>query len=195
MTDALSLLGLPSAVIGASKQVLAANPQFESLAPRIRIAARDLLAIDDRASGKLVDDALAGLAGGVGPRVQSIPVLSNGSEPPLILHLLPVRRAAQDIFSRGCAIVVVTEIGTAGPPDLRVLAGLFDMTPTEVRIARDIAVGKSIEQIAASGGNSIETVRTHLKRIMSKTGTRRQGQLVHLLLGLTTPLAKRGDLA
>jgi DNA-binding CsgD family transcriptional regulator len=193
MTSTLSLLGLPSAVIGVSRRVLSANPRFEQLAPRVRIAARDQLTLDNPATADLIRDALARLAAGATPRVQSIPMPPVDEAAPLILHLLPVRRAALDIFARGLAILVVTEVGAVGPPDMRVLAGLFDMTPAEVRIAREIATGKSVEQIAAAGGNSTETVRTHLKRIMSKTGTRRQGELIQLLLGLSAPFAAPGD--
>ena len=187
VTGTLSALGLPSAVLGLSGQVLATNPEFERLAPRLQVVARDRLILDSPAAGQLFGDAMTRMAFGAAAHVQSIPMPSNGVSAPLILHLLPVRRAAQDIFARGLAIVVVTEVGAVGPPDMRVLAGLFDMTPAEARVARALASGKSVEQIAASIGISVETVRTHLKRIMSKTGTKRQGELISLLLGLAPP--------
>lgn len=186
-TTTLSLLGLPAAVIDASQRVLVANPEFERLSPRVRTAASDRLYLENQASRDLVGNALAQMTDGAERSVQSIPMLSDGTMPPLILHLLPVRRAAFDIFSRGLAILVFTEIGTIGPPDMRVLAGLFDMTPAEVRIARGIASGKSVERLAELNACSVETVRSHLKRVMFKTGTRRQGELISLLLGLSAP--------
>jgi len=76
-------------------------------------------------------------------------------------------------------------VGVVGLPEMRVLCGLFDLTPAEARLAREVAVGASMETAAATLGLSIETVRTYLKRVMAKTGTRRQAELAVLLSGLT----------
>lgn len=192
-TTTLSLLGLPAVAIDATQQVLAANPEFQRLSPRVQTTARDRLYLDNQASRDLVSDALARMQKGAEGSVQSIPMVSDGTAPPLILHLLPVRRAALDIFARGVAILVFTEVGTVGPPDMRILAGLFDMTPAEVRIARGITSGKSVEQLAELNKCTVETVRSHLKRVMFKTGTRRQGELIALLLGLSAPFPAQGN--
>jgi DNA-binding CsgD family transcriptional regulator len=42
--------------------------------------------------------------------------------------------------------------------------------------------GRSLDEASEELHVSISTVRTHLKRIFSKTGTSRQGELVKLLL-------------
>ncbi len=187
MTEALSMLGLPAAVIGDAGQALAMNPELEALAPRVRTGAGNRLLLETAGAGKLLNDAITRYRAQAIPTVQSAPMVSETGAPPLILHLLPIRRAARDIFSRAMAILAVTEVGQVGPPDMRVLCGLFDLTPAEARVAKGIAMAQTPEMVATSLGVSVETVRSHLKRIMHKTGTTRQAELVLLLSGLAPP--------
>ncbi|WJH39365.1 LuxR C-terminal-related transcriptional regulator [Aliirhizobium terrae] len=187
MTETLSMLGLPAAILGENGQVIAANPDLEALAPRIRTGAGDRLILETSGARGLMDDAIMRFKAQAVPTVQSVPMIGRDGQPPLILHLMPVRRAARDIFSRSMAVLAVTQVGQVGPPDMRVLCGLFDLTPAEARVARGIAMAQTPEMVAASLGISLETARSHLKRIMHKTGTTRQAELVLLLSGLNAP--------
>ncbi len=187
MTETLSMLGLPAAVLGDAGQVVATNAELEALAPRIRTGAGDRLVLEGAGARALLDEAILRYRSQAVPSVQSLPMISRDGAPPLILHLLPVRRAARDIFSRSMAVLAVTQVGQVGPPDMRVLCGLFDLTPAEARVAHGIAMAQTPEMVAASLTISLETVRSHLKRIMQKTGTTRQAELVLLLSGLNPP--------
>lgn len=193
MTEALSLLGLPAAVIGDGGQAIAMNPEMENLSPRIRTGAGDRLLFEGNGASALFNDAIERYAARAVPFVQSLPMMPRDGAPALILHLLPIRRAARDIFSRSMAVLAVTEVGKVGAPDMRVLSGLFDLTPAEARVARGIALAQTPEMIAASLGISLETARSHLKRIMQKTGTTRQAELVLLLSGLSAPTFGGGE--
>lgn len=66
--------------------------------------------------------------------------------------------------------------------DLERLRALFALTPCEASVAVGLALGRSSSDIAASMGVQPNTVLTHVKRVLAKTGTRRQAQLVSLLL-------------
>jgi DNA-binding CsgD family transcriptional regulator len=187
MADTLSMLGLPAAVIGDGGQAISMNPELEALSPRIRTGAGDRIILESAGARALLDEAIERYKAQEVPTVQSVPMISRDGAPPLILHLLPIRRAARDIFSRSMAVLSVTQVGQVGPPDMRVLCGLFDLTPAEARVARGIAMAQTPEMVAASLGSSLETVRSHLKRIMHKTGTTRQAELVLLLSGLNAP--------
>ncbi len=190
MTETLSLLGLPAAVIGDGGQAIAMNPQIEALSPRIRTGAGNRLILEGQGANVLLDEAIERYRAQTVPAVQSLPILPRDGAPALILHLIPIRRAARDIFSRSMAILAVTQVGQIGPPDMRVLCGLFDLTPAEARIARGVAMAQTPETIASSLGISLETARSHLKKIMQKTGTTRQAELVLLLSGLSAPSFK-----
>ena len=59
---------------------------------------------------------------------------------------------------------------------------MFGLTRAEGSLAILIANGKTLEEIAASLYISIHTARTHLKRILLKTDTGRQAELLRLIL-------------
>ncbi|MCC6586047.1 MAG: helix-turn-helix transcriptional regulator [Bryobacterales bacterium] len=66
--------------------------------------------------------------------------------------------------------------------DAELLTALFDLTPAEMSIAECIAMGETIQEAAHRRGVSLNTAKTHLKRLFSKTGTRRQAELLRALL-------------
>jgi DNA-binding CsgD family transcriptional regulator len=187
ITSTLSSIGLPAAVVGDDQSVIAMNPEMEGMYPRIRTGARTRLSLRKVGANMLLQESLKHIGNGLVPSLQSIPVQADLDQPAFILHLLPVRRNARDVFSKSALIVIATLIGEVGPPDLRVISGLFDLTASEARVAREIAIGTSVEDIAVRLSVTRETVRTHLKHIYSKTGTARQSQLVILLSGLGAP--------
>ena len=101
--------------------------------------------------------------------------------------MLPIRRAAADLFAAAESIVVFTPLTAGSVPGLSVLEGLFDLTAAEARVARGIASGDTIAGLSAQFGTSAGTVRTQLKAVMAKTGTARQAELVQLLSGTAFP--------
>ncbi|MDB5524861.1 MAG: DNA-binding protein with domain [Rhizobium sp.] len=185
VTSALSMVGLPAAVIGDSGMVIAMNAEMEAQAPLITTGAGNSFIINRPSSKQMFDEALQRFGRGDVPAVQSIPVAASDAFPATILHVLPVRGMARDVFGRSMALVIATPVGEVGSPDMRVLCGLFDLTPAEARLAREVATGVSMEAAAVNLGLSLETVRTYMKRVMAKTGTRRQAELAVLLSGLT----------
>jgi DNA-binding CsgD family transcriptional regulator len=59
---------------------------------------------------------------------------------------------------------------------------LYRLTPAESQVAALLALGASVEEITKAKRISDATLRSHLRSIFSKTGTRRQAELVHLAL-------------
>jgi DNA-binding CsgD family transcriptional regulator len=62
---------------------------------------------------------------------------------------------------------------------------LLDLTPAEARWTAVIAGGGTIQQFAQGSQVSLNTARTLLKRVFSKTGVSRQAELVRLALTFT----------
>jgi DNA-binding CsgD family transcriptional regulator len=67
------------------------------------------------------------------------------------------------------------------------LHSLFDLTPSETRVARGLAEGLQPSQIAARHCVTAETIRAQIKAIFLKTGTHRQAELTALLASIPKP--------
>ncbi|MDP3074187.1 helix-turn-helix transcriptional regulator [Bradyrhizobium sp.] len=62
---------------------------------------------------------------------------------------------------------------------------LFDLTPAEARVARGLAAGKTVDDLAGDNGVSPNTVRVQVRGVLEKTGCRRQTEVVALLGGIS----------
>jgi DNA-binding CsgD family transcriptional regulator len=67
---------------------------------------------------------------------------------------------------------------------------VFGFTPSESALAMELANGLSLEDAAISLGIRRNTARAHLRAIFSKTGVRRQTELVRLILNSVVTLGR-----
>jgi DNA-binding CsgD family transcriptional regulator len=186
--EALALLRLPAAVVTLTQRLMAANELLEILVPdQIQDRAKRLTLTDGRADS-LLGQALAALSSATtSEQVSSIPVSGVGDHPPAIAHVVPLRGGARDIFPSSLCLLVLTPMTRSNVPAAQIVQALFDLTPAEARVAVAIASGKTQEQVAASAGLSVNTVKTQLRAVFSKTGVSKQAHLVALLTGMTLP--------
>jgi DNA-binding CsgD family transcriptional regulator len=182
-TEALQAMGLPAAVLRHGGNILAANALFESLVPVVAQDRRHRVVLTDGNADALLATALAQHRAGGMIGSASIPLAAQDNRPPMIVHLVPVLGSAHDVFSQSAMLLLITPVDRAAVPTAEVLQGLFDLTPAEARIARGIGLAQSVETLAALQGVSRETVRSHLKQVLAKTGLSRQAELVSLLAG------------
>lgn len=63
-----------------------------------------------------------------------------------------------------------------------VLETVYSLTPAEADLVRLLAEGHSLEAVAELRGVTMNTVRSQLKQVFSKTDTKRQAELVRLVL-------------
>ena len=121
----------------------------------------------------------------IGRRGFGIPARTASGDA-VVLHVLPMRRGAlrPGLNPSAAAAVFVAAATTPGPAPEQALAALFDLTPAEARVFGSIGTGRSIADTAEALGIGRETVRTHLLRVFTKTGTNRQAELVELALSL-----------
>ena len=181
---ALQAMGLPAAVLRYGGAVLAANPLFEALVPVVVQDRRDRIMLTNANADTLLEQAIAGYRrGGISATPASIPIPASEDRLAMIVHLVPVRGAAHDIFSQSAMLLLITPVDRAAVPTAEVLQGLFDLTPAEARVARGIGLAQSIDALAAAQGVSRETGRSQLKLVLAKTGLNRQAELVSLLAG------------
>ena len=184
MVSTLEALGLPAAVLASSGVVRASNPLLDEVSDRLLPAAFGGIAIAHPGADKLFQDAVKASRAGLHRLVRSIPVPAVDDKPPLVLHVLPLRRSAYDIFQGADTLVAVTTVNPAATtltPSPAVLMGLFDLTPAEVRLATALTEGQTLRVAAEVTGIAYSTARRYLESIFAKTGVSQQSQLVALL--------------
>lgn len=177
-TRLLEALGLPACAASRGGRVVVANDGFQTFrglsigaGDQIRVAHDGAQALLLQALGRSQEDGFGGA---------SIPLPSSGGLP-AVIHVIPIRREAHDIFGRTDAFVVVTPVQPAETAPAALLSGLFDLSAAEARVAAGIAAGLSVDAIAEQHGRSRETIRSHLKQIFQKSGVSRQAELATLL--------------
>jgi DNA-binding CsgD family transcriptional regulator/PAS domain-containing protein len=92
-------------------------------------------------------------------------------------------------LSTDAPAVVVTLTDPALRPRLvaEPLQRLYGLTPAEAHVALLLADGLAADEVALRTGVVLDTVRTHIKRILSKTRLNRQSELVALVLRVARP--------
>jgi DNA-binding CsgD family transcriptional regulator len=112
---------------------------------------------------------------------------------PAVAHVLPLAREElrTRLMQQPTAVVFVTQAGLQPPAAVAVLATNFKLTPAETRMFERLAAGATLAEAAETLRIAETTARTHLSRILSKTGVSRQADLVALIHRLSPPVRQR----
>lgn len=185
--EALGLIGFPAAMLASRGRRLAANRLFEELMHGVVCDGGERLVFADRSMDTLFAAALLelGMASRAGT-VRSVPMRARGDRPPMILRLITLCAGGENLFGAS-SLLVVTRLAPPAAPAAELLQGLFDLTPAEARVAREIGEGRTVDTIAATFGLSRETVRSQLKAVLGKTGVGRQADLMAMLAAVEIP--------
>jgi DNA-binding CsgD family transcriptional regulator len=118
---------------------------------------------------------------------------ANGG--PAFAHVLPLRSgtARGRIEPRAVAAVFVTLASDPSTLPLQAWAAAFGLTQAEVRVLELMIEGHNIIEAAARLNVATTTGRTHLARLMEKTGVTRQSELIRLAMQLLSPLRRPAD--
>jgi DNA-binding CsgD family transcriptional regulator len=114
----------------------------------------------------------------------ALPISRPGAQHPLHVSVLPVPERSRSIVGIPCALVFVTDPDASPKSRADCMRMLYGLTPTESRLADLLLEGLEVRGIADRLGITIETARFHLKRVLAKTGTRRQTELMRLMLSI-----------
>ena len=179
----LTQLNLPAIVLSAASKALATNDLAEQLMSGLIWRAGDRIAFKDRTADDHMKQAMATIAAN-GASVRSFVVRGSAEATAMVAHVLPLRGSSREIFARSAAVLVLTPTQMPQAPPMEMIQSLFDLTPAEARVARNIVVGNTVEEIAAGGGVSQHTVRSQVKSVLAKTGCRRQTEVASLFGGI-----------
>lgn len=189
----LDMMTLSMIVTDGDRRIVYANRQGDRLLIKgraLRDAMGRLSAANPRAAallGKAISDCAYGNLSKIGRN--GIPVFvtsENGHS--LIAWVLPLWKP-QGALSRLVALVVREDPETFSGESFSCRYGA---TPAELRIVEMLMKGLGTDEIAASLNISENTVKTHLKSLFTKTGTRRQADLLRVANATIAP-AVRAD--
>jgi DNA-binding CsgD family transcriptional regulator len=148
------------------------------------IAARRLLsavhADDARALARLV--AEAGRPPGTGGAVR---ITRPSGRAAYAAIVAPLGASHPPIFGTAGAatvLVMVSEPDRGMTVSEAELGRLFGLTRAEARVAVALVEGRTAEEIAAAHGVTLATIRTQVQATLTKTQSRRQADLLRLLL-------------
>jgi DNA-binding CsgD family transcriptional regulator len=114
-------------------------------------------------------------------RTSSLRVERSAGRRPLSLQITPLRSGVEGKEGDGALVLISDSHQRAIPPKERLMT-LYRLTPAEAGVAQLLLRGRDLATAALDLGISVETVRTHVRRILGKTGARRQSDLMLLLL-------------
>lgn len=104
-------------------------------------------------------------------------------------YVLPLTNGARspNIATAAGAAIFVTNIDTADAV-LTLVSLAYGLSRAEARLLTRLVNGQSMIEAAAGLNIEISTARTHLARLFTKTGTRRQGELIALISRIKLPV-------
>jgi DNA-binding CsgD family transcriptional regulator len=189
LAEAVEHLTVGMILVTAGARVL-----FMNRAARRIVESRDALFVDGTGLRACRTHETATLRGLIGAAAQT--TAHRGLHPGGVFHVgRPNGRPALEVLvspistgetwcfaERAVAAVYVTDPAQIPARQEAVLSRLHGLTPAEAKVAALIARGSSARQAADDLGLSYNTLKTHLKRIFEKTGTRSQGELIRLLV-------------
>jgi DNA-binding CsgD family transcriptional regulator len=88
-------------------------------------------------------------------------------------------------------VIFLSGLGESLDIGLDRLRQLYRLTPAEARLTLRLLEGEDIKAAATAMGISVNTAKTLLRRSFERTGTRRQAELVSLIL--RGPLGAAGE--
>jgi DNA-binding CsgD family transcriptional regulator len=183
--ETLALIGLPALVFDERGKVLAANGLIEALTDTLRWRAQDRVSLKDVNADALFRQSIETIQIESVGLTRSFAIRGGEGRATMVAHVIPVRRSARDIFVRCAAVLALTPVTLPQAPPVELVQSLFDLTPTEARVARDLTAGQTVEEIASGGSISVTTVRSHVRGLLEKTGCRRQVEAIALLGGIS----------
>lgn len=197
LADTLDSLSAGMFLVDDARGVVHANASGHAMmdsgnvvrAPGGRLAARDPRS-DRELRSLLAAASLGDAAVGVSGIAQ--PLAAHDGES-YVAHVMPltsgVRRQTGKHYAAAAALFVhKAALQSTSAPEA--IAKAYNLTPSELRVLLAIVKVGGVPETAAALGISDSTVKTHLQRVFSKTGTSRQADLARLVAEFSNPLVR-----
>ncbi len=178
-------IGCGAVLLDRKGRVLRMNANAEALIRGVLTVRDGFLEADagesDAALQKLVRCGLARPVGDSADRKDVIAVI-RPTAAPLLIRLAQLPISAGEQLWQAYGVLTIVDPDASRLPAISDLRKSFGLTSSEAAIAAELCLGRELDEIAATRRVTAGTLRVQLKTILFKTGTRRQSELVALLL-------------
>jgi DNA-binding CsgD family transcriptional regulator/PAS domain-containing protein len=185
MLDAFAAFDCGALLLDAKGRVIRLNAKAESLlSPGLALRFGHLSAVNNQCNAALqaLIDAVIASDSDAQTRAIDAVTVTWANTLPRILYAVPVVRSARHLFVHAAAVLMIACPVAGDGPLEHFLQGAFRFTGAEAAIAVSLCNGHQVDEIARMRGVSQSTVRAQVKSMLAKTSTRRQAELVALLV-------------
>jgi DNA-binding CsgD family transcriptional regulator len=193
LTDMFDAVAVGVLLLDRSRAVVEANAAARRLLDGGRLFQPGAIRLTplDAAADRQLAAALAAPIGAAPARTAPLTlVIADSAGERYVAQLLPLgaRGFAAGLPRRAVAALFIRPASFPGAAAPEVLARAYHLTPTELRILLALAEIGGVPEVAEALGVAGSTVKSHLRQLFDKTGTRRQAELVRLLAAFSPPL-------
>ena len=202
-SQTISRLAVATIVLDESGSVLQLNPVAREILDSqdgLKLVGGRLEATypsDNRELSRLVRNAFTrarqGEAVGQGAEAMSISRPSGQVNLGVVVELIPSQELLEGKGKPTVMVYVRDAVGKSLVSTV-VTSQLYHLTPAETALALELANGLSLEEASELLNIRRNTARAHLRSIFSKTGVRRQTELVRIMLNSVVALGQPGTL-
>lgn len=157
-TEAMAWIGPAGLFQLAGRQLVPAHPQFRRALQQLRLTGRPQAYTRDARHGR------------------------SGRRAPVTLTLLPA--TSTPASPRDGTVVLLESLEPAAALEPAMLRERFGLSQAEARVAQGLSAGLRPADIARQSGCGLATVRTHVRRVLEKTGSDGLQGLQRLLASL-----------
>jgi DNA-binding CsgD family transcriptional regulator len=190
LVGALDRVSLGVLLVDSAARVIVANKSAERILSAndgLRATSQGLTAASSGETSSLralIRGAAAAASGSSTANGGEISLPRPSQRRPLSVLVAPLRLPDDAAFriARPLAAVFVSDPDQTSETAPDVLRRLYRLTPAEARLASLLVAGRTLAEAAEMLGVTVLTARTVVKRVFQKTETRRQSDLVRLLL-------------
>jgi DNA-binding CsgD family transcriptional regulator len=186
--SALDALVVGLMVIDAERKLLFANATAgRFLAARRGLGERNgILRAEDRTDDATLQRAVdaLGRAASQGPSARPFMMtLTRVEGRPLSLMIVALHGDMPGITPvQPAAMIMIDDPQNRPRPGAEALSTLWNLTPAEARLTAALASGERLDVYAGQNNISVQTAKTHLKRVFGKAGVTRQSDLIREVL-------------
>jgi DNA-binding CsgD family transcriptional regulator len=125
-----------------------------------------------------------------GARGGSVSVPRRYSKRPLLLRVMPVPQSSEYWLNSAqpCAILFISDPDSRTAADAGEAMDAYGLTSSERKLLNELVAGRTLREAAEILNITRATSRNRLARIMAKTDTHRQSELIQLILRSSVPL-------